>query len=94
MSKNLIQPAKSFIRDILNILIDYKLSNRCLKGLCSKVIYHNNKYQYWVLQLVKKGAFMAKIDLKDAYCSVKIKNEHQKFLKFDSVGKIAEKSNL
>jgi len=31
-----------------------------------------------VLQLVKKGAFMAKIDLKDAYYSVKIKNEHQK----------------
>ena len=35
-----------------------------------------------VLQLVKKGAFMAKIDLKDAYYSVKIKDEHQKFLKF------------
>ena len=35
-----------------------------------------------VLKLIKKGCFMAKVDLKDAYYSVKIKQEHQKYLKF------------
>jgi len=34
------------------------------------------------LKLVTKGCFMSKIDLKDAYYSIKIKNEHQKYLKF------------
>lgn len=35
-----------------------------------------------ILKLVRKGAYMAKIDLKDAYYSVKIDEKHQKFLKF------------
>ena len=35
-----------------------------------------------VLRLIKKDCFMTKIDLKDAYYSVKIKEEHQKLLKF------------
>uniref|UniRef100_A0A7M5XJK9 Reverse transcriptase domain-containing protein n=1 Tax=Clytia hemisphaerica TaxID=252671 RepID=A0A7M5XJK9_9CNID len=34
------------------------------------------------LRLIKKDMYMSKIDLKDAYYSVKINDEHQKFLKF------------
>ena len=35
-----------------------------------------------VLDLVQKDCFMAKIDIKDAYYSVNIHPDHQKFLKF------------
>ena len=32
--------------------------------------------------VIQKGDFMGKLDLKDAYLSVPIAKEHQKFLKF------------
>ena len=35
-----------------------------------------------ILKLVTPGCWMASIDLKDAYCSVKIHPSHQKYLKF------------
>ena len=39
-----------------------------------------------VLSLVTRGCFMAKIDLKDAYYSVKVHPTYQKFLKFRFAG--------
>jgi hypothetical protein len=39
------------------------------------------------LQLVRPGSFMASIDLKDAYYSVPIALEHQKYLSFLWQGK-------
>lgn len=40
------------------------------------------------LKLVKTNMFMASIDIKDAYFTVKIHNEHQKFLKFRWKGQL------
>lgn len=37
---------------------------------------------YTVLSMITPSCFMASVDLKDAYYSIKIKEEHQKFLKF------------
>ena len=37
---------------------------------------------YTVINLITPNCFMASVDLKDAYYSVKIREEHQKFLKF------------
>jgi len=37
---------------------------------------------YTVLSMITPNCFMASVDLKDAYYSIKIKEEHQKFLKF------------
>uniref|UniRef100_A0A7M5V533 Reverse transcriptase domain-containing protein n=1 Tax=Clytia hemisphaerica TaxID=252671 RepID=A0A7M5V533_9CNID len=38
---------------------------------------------YSVLNMISKGCFMAKIDLKDAYYSVRIAKRYQKYLKFE-----------
>ena len=35
-----------------------------------------------ILKLVKKGCFMCSVDIKDAYYSVQIQEDYQKFLKF------------
>ena len=41
-----------------------------------------------VLQLVSKNCFMASIDLKDAYHSIKISENYQKYLKFECFGQL------
>ena len=41
-----------------------------------------------VLNLVTSDCYMAKIDIKDAYYSIPILPEHQKFLKFSLPGKL------
>ena len=55
-----------------------------LKKLNSKVPYHHFKMETLdtILKLVSKGCFMAKLDIKQAYYSVPIKEEHTKLLKF------------
>ena len=40
--------------------------------------------------LIKKGDFMVKLDLSDAYFGVLIQKSHRKFLRFSSCGKIYE----
>ena len=35
-----------------------------------------------VINMVKKGAWMASVDLKDAYYSIPINRDHKKFFKF------------
>ena len=56
-----------------------------LKDLNEYVEYHHFKMDNIkaVLANVTKGCYMASLDLKDAYHSVKIHREHQKYLKFE-----------
>ena len=42
------------------------------------------------LQMIRKGCFFAKIDLKDAFYSVGISNRFRKYLKFEWQGKLYE----
>jgi hypothetical protein len=55
-----------------------------LKGLNKFIEYHHFKMESLstVISLVKRNCYMASVDLKDAYYSVPIANEHQKYLKF------------
>ena len=41
-----------------------------------------------ILRLVRKGCFMAKLDIKDAYYSIPVHEEDQKYLKFEFQGKL------
>ena len=41
-----------------------------------------------ILRLVRKNAFMVKLDIKDAYYSVPIDYEHQKFFRFRFEGQV------
>ena len=55
-----------------------------LKNLNETVQYHHFKMDtlHSILKLVKKDCWMAPVDLKDAYYSCPIAEEHQKYLKF------------
>ena len=55
-----------------------------LKSLNKFIEYHHFKMESLptVLSLVKRNCFMASVVLKDAYYSVPIAQEHQKYLKF------------
>ena len=55
-----------------------------LKSLNKFIEYHHFKMESLptVLSLVKRNCFMASVDLRDAYYSVPIAQEHQKYLKF------------
>lgn len=55
-----------------------------LKNLNKHVKFEHFKMStiYSVLNMITKDCYMAKIDLKDAYYSVKIDEKHQKYLKF------------
>lgn len=45
--------------------------------------YHFKMDNIWsAIRLMKPGCYMASVDLKDAYYSVSIRKDHQKFLKF------------
>jgi len=56
-----------------------------LKQLNEGLEYHHFKMDTFTsaIRLVTEGCFMASIDLKDAYYSVPIAEEHQKYLKFE-----------
>ena len=47
-----------------------------------------------ILTLVTPNCYMAKVDIKDAYCSVPILPEHQKYLKFYFRGKLYQFKRL
>ena len=47
-----------------------------------------------ILKLIQKGAFMAKIDIKDAYYSVPIRKEDQKFFRFSFGSKLYQYTAL
>lgn len=55
-----------------------------LKNLNQTVTYHHFKMDnlYSILKLVKQNCWMASVDLKDAYYSCPVAQEHQKYLKF------------
>ena len=55
-----------------------------MKPLNQNVQYHKFKMDTLksVLKLVKKNCYMASVDIRDAYYSVKIKKDNQKYLKF------------
>ena len=55
-----------------------------LKELNNFVTYHHFKMEsiHTCTQLMRPGCYMASIDLKDAYYSIPIYKEHQKYLKF------------
>jgi len=61
-----------------------------LKGLNESVVYHHFKLDTLeaTLPLVTPGCYMTSLDLKDAYYSVPIAPEHQKFLKFTWRGEL------
>ena len=61
-----------------------------LKDLNKSVAYHHFKMDTFLttIKLVTKGCFMATVDLKDAYYSVPMASEHQKYLKFMFNGKL------
>ena len=61
-----------------------------LKKVNNYVKYEHFKMTtiYSVLNMVTKNCFMAKIDLKDAYYSVKIHPDFQKYLKFQHKAKL------
>ena len=61
-----------------------------LKGLNCFVQYHHFKMDTLesAVRLMKHGCFMASIDLKDAYYTIPMAPEHQKFLKFWFNGKL------
>ena len=61
-----------------------------LKRLNEEVVYNHFKMDNIkaVLQLVTPYCYMFKIDLKDAYYSVKVDKQHQSFLKFSWRGQI------
>ena len=54
------------------------------KDLNSHIVYQHFKMGTinTILKLVKKGCFMCSVDIKDAYHSVPIQEDYQKFLKF------------
>ena len=41
-----------------------------------------------IFKLVQPNMFMAKLDIKDVYCSIPIKKEHQKLIKFKHKDKL------
>ena len=55
-----------------------------LKQFNESVEYHHFKMDTLetVTRMMKPGCFMASVDLKDAYYTVPIHSDHQKFLKF------------
>ena len=55
-----------------------------LKNFNKHVAYHHFKMESLqsVIHMIKKDCFMASVDLKDAYYSVRIADNYQKFLKF------------
>uniref|UniRef100_A0A914YLL5 Reverse transcriptase domain-containing protein n=1 Tax=Panagrolaimus superbus TaxID=310955 RepID=A0A914YLL5_9BILA len=61
-----------------------------LKGLNKKVIVKHFKMEnlLMVKDLITKGAFMAKMDMKDAYFGVPIKREYRKYLCFQVNGQM------
>lgn len=61
-----------------------------LKEFNKSVEYHHFKMDTLdsVVQLVKPGCYMASVDLKDAYYTVPIHKDHQKFLKFKFKGSL------
>lgn len=61
-----------------------------LKQFNQSVEYHHFKMDTLetVVKLVKPGCYMASVDLKDAYYTVPIHPDHQKFLKFEFKGQL------
>ncbi len=61
-----------------------------LKELNKFVVYHHFKMDsiHTALHLMKKGCFMASIDLQDAYYTIPVFPEHRRYLKFSWQGKM------
>ena len=61
-----------------------------LKKLNKFVAYHHFKMESLkhVISMMRPNCFMASVDLKDAYYSVPIHQEHQKYLKFEWQGQL------
>ena len=61
-----------------------------LKELNKLIVYQHFKMDSLktVTDLMTQGCFMASVDIKDAYYTVPIATEHQKYLKFHLAGPI------
>ena len=61
-----------------------------LKSLNQSVVYQHFKMDtiWTVIGMMRPGCYMASIDLKDAYYSVPIHKDYQKYLKFQWQGKL------
>ena len=61
-----------------------------LKNLNKFVTYHHFKMESLkqVVNMIRPNCFMAAVDLRDAYYSVPIHQDHQKYLKFDWQGQL------
>lgn len=55
-----------------------------LKSFNKHIAYHHFKMEslHYVIQIMKKDCYMASVDLRDAYYSVRIHENYQKYLKF------------
>ena len=90
LKKGIIRPTMPTSGDIISpIFVTPKKdgSHRVifnLKKLNESVSYHHFKLDtlQTAVQLVTPGCFMTSIDLKDAYYSIPISEDHQKYLKF------------
>ena len=67
-----------------------------LKQFNESVEYHHFKMDTLetVTRMIKPGCFMASVDLKDAYCTVPIHPDHQKYLKFMFNGTLYQYTRL
>ena len=61
-----------------------------LKSLNQSVVYQHFKMDtiWTAIRMMRPGCYMASIDLKDAYYSVPINKDYQKYLKFQWRGKL------
>ena len=93
LKKGVIQPSKHEAGEFISTIFTRPKkdgSHRMILSLNATVThYHFKMDNIWsAIRLMKPGCYMASIDLKDAYYTVPICKEHQKFLKFKWKGSL------
>lgn len=96
LKKGVIQPSKHEAGEFISTIFARPKKDGThgmilnLKSFNANVTHHHFKMDnIWsAIRLMKPGCYMASIDLKDAYYTVPICKEHQKFLKFHWKGNL------
>jgi len=96
LKKGVIQPSKHEAGEFISTIFTRPKKDGThrmilnLKSFNANVTHHHFKMDnIWsAIRLMKPGCYMASIDLKDAYYTVPICKEHQKFLKFHWKGNL------
>lgn len=96
LKKGVIQPSKHEAGEFISTIFTRPKKDGThrmilnLKSFNANVTHHHFKMDnIWsAIRLMKPGCYMASIDLKDAYYTVPICKEHQKFLKFQWKGNL------